>query len=190
LQIRDTSNPNLDGINYDFRIFSSAKLLREEIILKNNISNKARMVAGYCWDWKSKKNPEAFDVILSQYDFKMKWNLTSDGSLWIIGENSINEIGCIHTCQGLELEYIGVIVGLDLIARNGIVVTNPAARSRGDKTIVGYKKQLLNAPEVTRQKLDLVIKNTYRTLMTRGMKGCYVHFVDKETEEYFKSVMG
>lgn len=190
LQIRETANPTLEGIDFDFRVFDSPTELRDEIVRKNKENNSARLVAGYCWDWKSRKDAKAYDVIIPEYDFKMKWNLTKDGSLWIIGDNSINEVGCIHTCQGLELDYIGVIVGQDLVSRFGRIVTDPKARSTGDKTIRGYKKKLAEDPKGTQTMLDKVIKNTYRTLMTRGMKGCYVYFVDKQTGSYFKEMIG
>jgi uncharacterized protein len=187
LQIRETANSNLEGIDYDFKVFDSPVDLFNAIYEKNRLNNKSRMVAGYCWDWKSKKDPAAYDVIISEFDFKMRWNLVDDGSLWIIGENSVNEIGCIHTCQGLEVDYIGVIIGEDLIVRNGKVITLPENRSRADKTIFGYKKAMLADPVGTQEKLELIIKNTYRTLMTRGMKGCYVYCVDEETRGYFTS---
>ena len=122
-------------------------------------------------------------------DFKMKWNLTEDGSTWIIREESVNQIGCIHTCQGLEVDYIGVIVGNDLIIRNGKVFTDVSKRASSDKSIHGYKRMMESNKLETQEFLDLIIKNTYRTLMTRGMKGCYVYFVDKETREYFKQVI-
>lgn len=189
LQIRETANTSLEGINYDFRIFDSPIELWDAIYEKNKLNNKSRMVAGYCWDWKSKTSSEAFDVIIPEFDFKMKWNLESDGSLWIIGENSINEIGCIHTCQGLELDYVGVIIGKDLTARNGKIITSPEGRSKGDMTIRGYKKHLFEQPKKTEIALNSIIKNTYKTLMTRGMKGCYVYCIDRETAEHLKGAL-
>jgi DUF2075 family protein len=186
LQIRKTANITLEGIDYDFKIFSSPVELRQAIIEKNKINNKSRMVAGYCWDWNSKKNSKLYDVVISEFDFKMKWNLTTDGSLWIVSPESVNEIGCIHTCQGLEVDYIGVIVGADLIVRDGKVLTHPAARAKSDKSVFGYKKLIEKNPEEAKATLRMIIKNTYRTLMTRGMRGCYVYFMDKETENFFK----
>lgn len=188
LQIRETANTSLEGIDYDFKIFSNPNELLETIKEKNKINNKSRMVAGYCWEWASKKNPELYDVVIPEYDFKMRWNLTQDGSLWIISPESVNEIGCIHTCQGLEVDYIGVVIGSDLIVRDGKVLTQPLARARSDKSIFGYKKLLESKPEEGKAILRAIIKNTYRTLMTRGMKGCYVYFVDKETENYFRGM--
>lgn len=96
LQITDTANIRLSPDDFDFRIFSDPNELRRVIEEKNKVNNKSRMVAGYCWDWKSKKDADATDVNIPESGFAMKWNLEKDGSTWIIGENSINEIGCIH----------------------------------------------------------------------------------------------
>lgn len=187
LGIEDTANSTLEGIDYDFRVIDSPIELRDLIFDKNKIANRARLVAGYCWDWISKKNKALNDIVIAEYDFGMKWNLASDGNVWIISPYSVNEVGCIHTCQGLEVDYIGVIVGDDFVVRNGEVVTNPEKRAKTDASLKGYKKESKENPEATRVQADAIIKNTYRTLMTRGMKGCYVYFVDKETENYFKS---
>jgi DUF2075 family protein len=154
---------------------------------KNRAANRARMVAGYCWDWKSKKDPSALDVVIPDHGFAMQWNLAQDGGLWITAARSVEQIGCIHTCQGLEVDYIGVIVGPDLVTRDGEIVTRPEKRSRQDQSIKGYQKALKAQPGEARRKADAIIKNTYRTLMTRGMKGCYVYFTDPETAAHFQS---
>jgi uncharacterized protein len=186
LQIQETASPTLAGTNYDFRVFDSPNDLRTRIVELNKQSNKARMVAGYCWDWKGKKNPEIEDVTIPEHGFSMRWNLDSDGSLWLIASDSVSEIGCIHTCQGLELDYIGVIIGPDFIVRDGQVVTDAAKRSSQDRSVRGYRSMFRNDPQRAKVLGDRIIKNTYRTLMTRGQKGCYVFCVDKETNEYFK----
>lgn len=105
---------------------------------------------------------------------------------WIIDPNSVQKVGCIHTCQGLEVDYIGVIIGPDLIYRNGSVLVDPTKRSKDDKSIFGYKKLLQTNPERTRALLRVIIRITYRTLMTKGMKGCYVYCCDKELQEILK----
>jgi DUF2075 family protein len=186
LQIRKTANEELTGIDYEFKTVTSPLELRDIIFEKNRINNRARMVAGYCWDWKSKKDKKATDINFPEFNFHMKWNLTDDGSLWILKPESVNEIGCIHTCQGLEVDYIGVIIGPDLIVRNGEVLVDPAKRSRMDTSVYGYKKLLKDDPEYAKKLVKSIIKNTYRTLMTRGMKGCYLFCSDKETNEYFE----
>lgn len=188
LQISETANTTLEGIQYDFRIVDSPNELRDLIFEKNKESNKARLVAGYCWDWVSKKNKSAMDVVIPEHDFGMQWNLATDGNLWIMAPESVNQIGCIHTCQGLEVDYVGVIVGPDLIVRDGKVITDPDKRARTDASLKGYKSALKENPEAAKKKAEAIIKNTYRTLMTRGMKGCFVYFADKEAERYFKSM--
>jgi DUF2075 family protein len=191
LQVRSTANEKLDVAEFDFRVFDSPEKLRESIVQKNIEHNKARMVAGYCWDWKSRRDSNAFDVTVPEHNFAMQWNLTEDGGLWILAEDSVNQIGCIHTCQGLEVDYIGVVVGPDLVVRNGKVICLPEKRSKHDKSLSGLKKLLKSKKsedvDEARQRADTIIKNTYRTLMTRGMKGCYVYFTDAETADYFRS---
>ncbi len=189
LQIRETANIGLEGLDYDFRIVDSPNILRQLILQRNGEKNSARLVAGYCWDWKSKKDGSKHDIVFPEYNFAMKWNLSLDGSLWILQPNSVNEIGCIHTCQGLELDYVGVIVGPDLIVRDGKVLVDPAKRSKMDKSIFGYKNLLKLKQESTQEQLRIIIKNTYRTLMTRGMRGCYVYFTDNETQTYFQQYL-
>lgn len=185
LQIEETANPTLEGLDYDFRVFDSPTALRETIIENNRYTNKSRLVAGYCWDWKSKKDPGAWDIEIPATGFRAQWNLGKDGSLWIIADNSVHEVGCIHTCQGLELDYVGVIIGPDLIVRDGKVLTDATQRSGMDSSIKGYKKLAKEAHEEAARKADRIIKNTYRTLMSRGLKGCYIYCTDSETNRYF-----
>lgn len=185
LQLRETANFKLEQDDFDFRIFTDPNELKKSIIEKNRFNNKSRLVAGYCWDWKSKNNPLEYDITFPDSDFKMQWNLTKDGSAWIIAEESVNEIGCIHTCQGLELDYVGVIVGEDIRYENGKIVTDVKRRSGMDRSIAGIKKMLKEDPTEAITIADRIIKNTYRTLMTRGMKGCYVYFCDKALAAYF-----
>ncbi|MDP3920861.1 MAG: DUF2075 domain-containing protein [Candidatus Omnitrophota bacterium] len=190
LQIRATANETLEGIHYDFRIIDDPNELKRLIEEKNKLNNKARLVAGYCWEWASKKAPTAYDIELPAYSFRARWNLATDGNLWILKPEAVKEIGCIHTCQGLEVDYVGVIVGDDLVARDDTVGTDAAKRARMDASVKGYKKRLKEDERRAKAEMDSIIKNTYRTLMTRGAKGCYVYFCDKETERYFKSCLG
>ena len=185
LQIRETVHTHHDPVEFDFRIMSCPKDMHDQILELNKERNKARVVAGYCWDWISKKKPVLKDIVIG--DYKATWNLGSDGQAWIIKDDSASEIGCIHTCQGLEVDYIGVIVGPDLIVRNGIVETRPEERSKMDRSIFGWKSLSKSDPVSTSKTLDRLIKNTYRTLMSRGQKGCFVYFVDDETREYFEN---
>jgi DUF2075 family protein len=187
LQVRKTANTNLEGSNYEFKVCASASELKELIYKRNQFNNRARMVAGYCWDWiTKKKDPSGYDIKLDAGGFKAKWNLSEDGALWIMKPDSVAEVGCIHTCQGLELDYVGVIIGPDLVVRNGVVITDGAKRSSGDSSIKGYKGLLNKNRAEAKAKADLIIKNTYRTLMTRGTKGCYVYSIDPETNTYLQ----
>ena len=185
LEIKNTANETLRGIDYDFRVFNSPNELRDHIFKMNRINNKARLVAGYCWDWVSTNEPGKNDIVFEEHNFSMKWNLKTDGSLWIMKPETINEIGCIHTCQGLELDYVGVIIGPDLIVRDGRVITDAAKRSKNDSSVRGYKTLFKNNPDEALARADTIIKNTYRTLMTRGQKGCYIYSTDPETNAYF-----
>lgn len=184
LAIRPTVNPTLDTRDYEFKVFDTPQSMHDAIEQKNQ-GNKARVVAGYCWPWRSKKDPGADDIVIGD-DYARQWNLDQDGSLWIIAENSVEQVGCIHTCQGLEVDYIGVIIGPDLIVRDGQVITSPEARDRHDRSIRGWKTLMKAQPAFAQKEIDLIIKNTYRTLMTRGMKGCYLYCTDQETADYFR----
>lgn len=186
LQIRDTANDTLEGINYDFQIFDNPQKMHDLIKEKNKEKNKARMLAGYCWKWVSANKPILKDIIIDNY--QATWNLKSDGQAFIIRPDSVSEVGCIHTSQGLEVDYVGVIIGPDMIVRDGKIITVPEARASSDKSIHGWKKMVKEGhEEATRKKLDLIIKNTYRTLMTRGQKGCYVFATDPGLQDYLKS---
>jgi DUF2075 family protein len=187
LQIRPTANENLDGIHYDFRICETPNELMDLIEEKNADRNKARAVAGYCWDWITKKpeRSEEYDIVFEEHGFRRRWNLSVDGSLWIRKPGSVAEIGCIHTCQGLEVDHIGVIIGPDLVVRDGQIVTRPLERSGMDSSIKGYKKARKENAAEADARADRIIKNTYRTLLSRGQKGCYVYCTDAETAEYF-----
>lgn len=186
LQIRETANIKFDQINYDFKVFDDPNEMRNAIIEKNKINNKSRLVAGYCWDWVSATDKNKDDIVIG--DFKMKWNLRDDGMLWMVKPSSINEVGCIHTCQGLELDYVGVIIGDDLIYRDGEVLVDPTKRSSRDKSVFGWKKFMKEDPENAKIELRNIIKNTYRTLMTRGQKGCYIYCTDEELRGYIKGI--
>lgn len=187
LDIRDTANPNLDTGEYDFRVFDNPSDLHALITLKNGSNNRSRVVAGYCWKWPSKRDPEAWDIQLSEFDYQRRWNLSTDGSLWIVKPGSVEQVGCIHTCQGLELDYVGVIIGPDLVYRNGQITTDATKRAPSDQSVKGLKKLMTTDPDRASKLADAIVKNTYRTLMTRGMKGCYVYCTDAPLAAYLRS---
>ena len=99
-------------------------------------------------------------------------------------------MGCIHTCQGLEVPYVGVIIGPDFVIRNGVPVTDFAKRAKTDQSLKGIKKIAKADPAEAQRIADRVIKNTYRVLMTRGTKGCFVYSGDAETREWLRRRTG
>jgi uncharacterized protein len=146
LQISETANETLDDLGYDFRVCETPNELRDLIFERNAEANRSRLVAGYCWDWKGKKDPSIADVAIPKYGFAMRWNLDRDGPLWLKAPASVTEVGCIHTCQGLELDHVGVIVGTDFVIRDGRAVTDANRRSSQDRSIHGYKAMLRDDP--------------------------------------------
>jgi DUF2075 family protein len=187
LQIRSTANTLLGAAEYDFRVFDDPAELHALVDLKNRANNRSRVVAGYCWKWPSKKDPQAWDIELPEFNYQRRWNLDKDGSLWIVTPGSVDQVGCIHTCQGLELDYVGVIIGPDLTYRDGVIVSNAAERASSDQSVRGLKQMRKVDPKRADAQADAIIKNTYRTLMTRGMKGCYVYCTDAPLAAYLRS---
>ena len=185
LQIRDTANYDLEGIDYDIRICDSPKEMEHIVIEKNRIINRARILAGYCWNWpKDTRNDVNYhDIKIG--DYGISWNLDG-GDAFAINPDSVHEAGCIHTSQGLEFDYVGVIIGDDMRYENGEIVTDYSKRAKTDQSMKGIKGLAKNNPEKASQLADEIIKNTYRTLMTRGMKGCYVYCTDSELAAYLK----
>ena len=189
LEIRKTANFDDMDFTYDFKVFDDPNEMREAIIEKNRTNNKSRIVAGYCWDWDkdNKDNTNFYDITIPKYQFGISWNLGEDSQTFAINQNSVNEAGCIHTCQGLEFDYVGVIIGNDMAYRNGKIVTDVTERAKTDQSIKGIKSLMSKNPEEAKKLADRIIKNTYKVLMTRGMKGCYVFCTDDELRDYLKN---
>jgi len=182
LQVNSEIVPiKLSELNYEFKVFDSPVDMRNALREKNMINNKSRMVAGYCYDWNVKNNRGDIDISLPG-GFEAKWNLAGD-NIWAINPNSFEEVGCIHTAQGLEFDYVGVLIGKDLAFDNktGRICTNRNAISRDDKSsgIRSCRDELF---------AHRLIINTYKTLMTRGQKGCYVYCEDQSLREYLKGL--
>lgn len=185
LEIRETANPDMEEIDYDIRIVDSPSKVRDLIVEKNKINNKSRLLAGYCWNWikEGQNDTDCHDIKIG--DFEMSWNLKNT-TTFAIDENSIDEIGCIHTSQGLDFDYVGVIIGDDMRFENGHVITDASKRASTDQSLKGIKKLEKEDPDKAHKEADEIIKNTYRTLMTRGMKGCYIYCTDPNLAEYLK----
>lgn len=170
---------------FDFKIFNSPQELEQAIREKVKEGYTGRMTAGFCWPW-SDPDPQGKlikDVEIGEY--QRPWNAKPEARRlapgipkavhWAYDENGINQIGCIYTAQGFEFDYVGVIFGKDLYY-------NP------DKGKWEGRKEFSEDSVVKRGRnfLDLV-RNTYRVLLSRGMKGCYVYFIDKDTERFLRS---
>ena len=172
LEIKQTANTNFEFNNLKVKIFDDPIKMRDELRELNKINNKTRMIAGYCYDWNVKNNKGEWDIILPN-DFKAKWNLANDDHR-AVNPNSFEEIGCIHTCQGMEFDYVGVFIGKDLYYKDGHVHTNRNAISKDDKTSGIRLKSTSN------EEADKLIRRTYKVLLTRGIKGCYIYCEDEE----------
>lgn len=174
--------------DYDFRIFDSPHELFRVISGKEKLKpNSARLVAGYCWPW-SDPNPDGTlvnDVVIG--DFAMPWEAKDGRKLkkgiprwyqWAYRTEAVNQIGCIYTAQGFEFDYIGLIVGDDIRydPKTGGLTGNPEASK--DPTLRRNREEFLT-----------YVRNIYRVLMTRGMQGCYVYFVNRDTESYFRGLI-
>ena len=181
LQIGKPMDIDLKELNFDIRVFDDPNELRDTLRELNKINNKARMVAGYCYDWNVKHNRGEYDIYLEN-GFKAKWNLEND-KIWAINPNSFEEVGCIHTAQGLEFDYIGVLIGNDLRfdKASGKIITDRTKISKDDKS-----SGIRSAKDDVAERL---IKNTYKTLLTRGQKGCFIYCEDKVLADYIRSFL-
>ncbi len=185
LDIRQTANFDMKDIDYDIKIVDTPQEMQHLIIERNSKRNRSRILAGYCWNWikQGKNDSTVHDIKIN--DFEMSWNL-GNSTTFAIDESSVNEVGCIHTSQGLEFDYVGVIIGEDLRYENGKIITDFSKRASTDQSLKGIKSIYKKDPEKANEIADEVIKNTYRTLMTRGMKGCYVYCVDPKLAGYLR----
>lgn len=186
LEIRETANVFFD-IDYDIQVVDSPHELHDWVRMKNLERNRARVIAGYCWEWPTatRYNRDHKDIQIPDHDYAVSWNLS--GQVWAINPDSVEEAGCIHTSQGLEFDYIGVIIGDDMRYENGHIVTDVLKRANSDASMKGIKKMLRENPSEAKRISDRIIKNTYRTLMSRGMKGCRVFCTDPALATYLKS---
>ncbi len=174
LGIRESKNLSLLGkLPYDISVADTPKELMDRIDEKRRAGYNSRIVSGYCWDWSSQNTKDGTDISLEGIE-SQRWN--TDYS-WANNDNYTTEVGCVHTGQGMEFQYVGVIIGDDLVYRNGQIITQPwENHDRG--SLGGWKKD----PE----RADRIIRNIYRTLMTRGMDGCVVYCTDKQLSDYIK----
>jgi uncharacterized protein len=158
---------------YDFILFDSIEAFVDAIKNRDQEYGLSRMIAGYSWPWISKNDPSKFDIQIN--NMQLRWNRTNKD--WINSETSPNEVGCIHTTQGYDLNYSGIIFGEEICfdeATNQIVINK-------DKYFDKNGKQSINDP----QELKQYILNIYQTIMLRGIKGTYVYACDPGLRKYF-----
>lgn len=169
------STPVYDSKNYDFCMFDSLEEMIFQIKKRNSEVGLSRLIAGYSWEWVSNKSPSLFDINIGKV--QLKWNGTSND--WINSENSVNEVGCIHTTQGYDLNYSGVIFGneisYDPVNKRIIIKEENYYDKNG--------KQSIESPD----ELKDYILNIYKTILLRGIKGTYVYVCDKELRKYFET---
>jgi DUF2075 family protein len=189
LQIRQTGNfENWGDGQYEFKVFDRAEELYAALKAKNE-NNKARLIAGYSWEWPSKGRQRGTTIKHVQADgLALPWNF--DGESWAASKDGIEQVGCVHTIQGLEFDWIGVLIGDDLIYRDGAVEGDPSKRAKTDASLKGWKSEFAAAKDdpaaqkEIRAKVDDIIKSTYRVLISRGRRGCYVWCKDPSLREY------
>ena len=161
--------------------------MRNEICKMNENYRRCRMVAGYDYEWISKEKEHATepDIVLDGGKFRARWNLRKDGEpdySWLFDDDSINEVGCIHTCQGLDMEYCGVIIGQDFRYEDRKIVYDQTKLAKSDRSsgIRTCKDEAL---------AERLIRNTYKVLLTRGMRGTFVYCEDPALREHIRSLV-
>ena len=161
--------------NYDFKLYKNVEKMIEAIKEKDAEFGLCRNAAGYAWKWISKNNKKAYDIEIQGHRYR--WNSTYNN--WIASKNAINEIGCIHTLQGYDLNYVGLIIGEDIKYDNSTGTIYADKDSYFDQQ---GKSGVANNPEALKEYL----LNIYLTLMTRGIKGTYLYVCDDALRAYFE----
>ena len=165
---------------YDFRMFESVGRMREEIRRRDGDGGLARLIAGFAWPWKSKLNKTAYDMEFT--DCQLRWN--SIQTDWIASAKSLEEVGSIHTVQGYDLNYAGVIIGPDLrfdVAQGKVVIDRA---SYFDKK--GKENNRVSGKTYTDTDLLTFVQNIYAVLLTRGIRGTYVYVCDPALRSHLR----
>lgn len=159
--------------NYDCRLFDNLDEMVFQIKKKDQMMGLSRMVAGFAWEWISNKNPETYDIVIGET--KLKWN--SIAVDWVNSPNALNEVGCIHTTQGYDLNYTGIIIGPELdydFVNNEFIVNREAYKDKNGKNSIKDDKVLLD-----------FILNIYKTIFLRGIEGTYIYVCNSNLRKYF-----
>jgi len=165
-------------IDYDIKVFDNIMELKDAIVQKNS-NNKSRIISGDVFPWVSRIDKTAMDINIE--DFHEQWNKTK---AFATDEKAIGEVGCIHTTQGMEFEYVGLIIGNDFLYRDNKIITDYTKHPSGANEFKRPQKRKIDPSDG--ELIDQLIRNTYRVLMSRGQKGCYIYCMDKELTKYLK----
>lgn len=168
---------------YDLRFFTSVVEMQHAIRQREREAGLARLVAGYAWDWKTRGNKPGYDFEIEGAQFT--WNRTDKD--WINSPSSTREVGSIHTVQGYDLNYAGVIIGDDLrydARSNRVVVSREAYRDRKGKENLRTLKR-----NTTDEDLLELIQNIYGVLLTRGVLGTYIYVHDSNLRRYIQALL-
>lgn len=164
---------------FETKLFDNIHDFKNAMKKRESEVGLARMVAGFAWKWKTKKNKNAFDIEIDGIRFR--WNSTQNN--WIGSKNAPEEVGSIYTVQGDDLNYVGIIIGEDLIYRNGKLVFNRKACADSG-AMKRSQRQVANNERIDNESMLEQILRTYRILMNRAVKGVYIYACDKELREY------
>jgi DUF2075 family protein len=168
---------------YDLRFFESVGEMRQAIRDREREVGLARLVAGYAWDWKTRGNRPGLDFELEGTGFV--WNRTDKD--WINSRGSIDEVGSIHTVQGYDLNYAGVIIGGDLrydeLTRQVVVDRDAYRDKKGKENLAKLGRETTDGDLLT------LIQNIYGVLLTRGILGTYVYVCDPDLREYVRGAI-
>jgi hypothetical protein len=178
-RFRPEQKEYFDG--FEAKIFDNIKDFSDTIKKREFEYGLARMVAGFAWKWKSKKDKNSYDIKIDGMEFR--WNSTQDN--WIGSKESVNEVGSIYTVQGDDLNYVGIIIGNDLIYRNGKLIFNRDACADSG-AMKRSQRQVANKEEINEEDILDQVLRTYRILMNRAVKGIYIYACDKELREYLE----
>lgn len=163
--------------NYELKLFDNLQELYAELKKKEEEFGLCRLLSGYAWEWKSAKD-DVPDIELD--GLSLKWNSTNED--WINSPNAFNEVGCIHTTQGYDLNYTGIIFGKE-------ITYNPKTKQI-EIDASQYKDKKGKAGITDQALLKEYIINIYKTMMLRGIKGTYVYVCNQELNKYIKTVIG
>ena len=156
----------------------------EELVQKKYQSDKSiKYYAPYCWEWKSRDEETAIDIVISEDGavFQKQWNPQDDQYQWYL--DSVDRVGCIYTAQGLGFNYVALLWWDDLRwdKSQGKWSVDFNKATRYDRLLKG---SLSNGADN-----DFIMLNIYRVLLTRAKKGVYIWFKDPDTREHFREVV-